>query len=208
MIFVDDLGLEIFILAFVGFLLAYAAASILLAFRRKNEDEVKERLSSLAIPTGIIGMFVMVMSIAGELLWPIPAFNGRGYDILFFDAFSLLGILLISLSFSICLKKRLEYSGLLAFMFGITVIYYGVTGYNLGMTKEPLAMLGLYGLFGLSGVLALPAAMAMDKALRSQQISRQWFAWAYAFVVFMVLSALVSIIVAGPAIAAHLAKAP
>ena len=208
MLFVDNLGIEMFVLAFVGFLMAYAATTIMIAFRSRREDEVKERLSSVSVPTGIVGLFVLIMAIAGELLWPIPAFHGRGYDILFFDAFSMLGVLLLSVSFAIHLHRRLEYVGLLAFMFGITVVFYGISAYNLGMTREPLAMLGMYCIFGISGILALPATMAMDRALRSQQMGKQWFLWSYAFVAFMVLAAIEAIVMAGPAIAAHLASAP
>ncbi len=206
--FVDDLGLELFILAFVGFILDYAAITLVMAYRKGENKEFMDRLRALSVPLGILGFFIFIMGIAGELVWPLPNFGGLGYDILFFDAFTLLGVILMSIAVAVNFNRKLEYTGMLSFMFGLTVIFYGITAYNLKMTKEPLAMLLLYAGFGISGILALPASIAVDKAIVSPKVGKSWLYWTYSFILFMALSALAAVAIAAPAIASHLASAP
>ena len=64
--FVDDLGLELFILAFVGFILVYAAITLVMAYGKGENKEFMDRLRALAVPLGILGFFIFTMGIAGE----------------------------------------------------------------------------------------------------------------------------------------------
>jgi|ADKI01.1.fsa_nt_gi Predicted membrane protein len=208
MIFVDDLGLDLFLLAFTAFLLSYGTASALLSYMKGRGNEVREKMRALSVPLGILGFFILVMGIEGEFVWPLPNFGNLGYDILFFDGFSMLGILLLAAALAINMNRRLEYIGLLSMMFGLTVIFYGAEAYSLGMTKEPFAMFGLYTLFGLSGVAALPGTITADRAVESAKVGRKWIAMTYVYLFFLVVSGLAALAIAAPAIASHLASAP
>ncbi|MBX8643889.1 MAG: DUF981 family protein [Thermoplasmata archaeon] len=208
MAFVDDLGLDLFLLAFSAFLLSYGTASVLLSYRKGKGDEVREKMRSLSIPIGTLGLFILLMGMEGEFVWPLPNFGKLGYDILFFDGFSMLGFLLLAAALAINMNRRLEYIGLMSMMFGLTVIFYGAVAYGLRMTEEPFAMFGLYTLFGLSGVAALPASIAADRAIASAKVGRKWIVMTYGYLFFLVVSALAALAIAAPAIASHLASAP
>jgi hypothetical protein len=100
-----------------------------------------------------------------------------GYNIFFFDALVLFGIVLLAYAVSAYLSVRLQYVGLLALVVGGVTAFYGWTGYtaNPAFTKDPLDTLLLYLGFGAAGVFAFPATVVVDYYLAATDAARAPF---------------------------------
>lgn len=158
--FIDDLGLELFGLALVGTILLYTTITGYLALRSgQGGKEPYHAMRSAAVPIGALGLVATGFGAWGELAWPLPG----AYNILLTDPFLLMGVVLVTFSISALLRLKLQYAGLFAMVAGLTVIFYGISGFNLHLTKEPLDMLLLFSAFGAAGIMAFPATLVFDR---------------------------------------------
>lgn len=157
--FTDTLAFQLFTLAFISGILFYSGIMGYVTFRRYGPHRTFEHLKGQAVPLGGLGALVFGIGFWGEITWPLPG----SYNILFYDPYSLLGIVLIG--FAVCVTRnwRTQYIGLLAAMTGLLSIYYGASAYNLGMTKEPLAMFLLYAAMGGTAVFTFPVTLWLDR---------------------------------------------
>lgn len=158
MAFIDPLAfveVMLFLTAVVG---TWVSLESLGAVRRDRPDELRAILQGAAVPFLTLGAVAFLLSFWGETTWPLPG----SYNILFWDVFFLFGIVLLSFGFAFYRGIRIQYSGLMALAAGIIVIFYGVTGYQQGLTKDPLETLLLYLGFGAVAILSLPASLVAD----------------------------------------------
>lgn len=169
MVFVDNLGLELVTLPIVGFLIIHIFARAYMAGRKGNYNAIREVLKEGSVSLGFIGAFISILSFWGEITWTLPS----GYNILFNDTYLLMGLLLIVFSASVLMNKGATTSGFLSLLSGLFTIYYGVNGYMLGMTREPLALLLIYAFWGLAGIAALPATRVLDALTSSARTFEQ-----------------------------------
>ncbi len=153
MVFIDDLALMLFTLPLVSVLISYTSIQAYLSFRKEGYQGIKRSLDDSIVPAGILGVVITVIALWGEFTWTLPG----SYNILFNDVYLLMGIIVLSYSFAVYTGKRLQTTGIFALFVGLITIYYGVVGFKLGLTQEPLALLGLYVTYGLAGVLASPS---------------------------------------------------
>jgi putative membrane protein len=160
--FVDNLGLELMSLPVVAFMFLYMTVRAYQARRMEAFQRIKEVLSEGAVVIFGVGGIATLLGLWGEFTWTLPG----SYNLLFDDAYVLLGLVLMVFSASVLLGKGASSSGLLSMLSGIITIWYGLNGYLLGLTKEPIALLGIYGLFGLSAVVGLPVTRVLDSWLR------------------------------------------
>lgn len=159
MTFVDTLAFQLFTLAFISGLLFYSGVIGYVTFRRHGPARTLEHLKGQAVPLGGMGVIVFAIGVWGEVVWPLPG----AYNILFFDPYSLLGVVLIGYAVSVNRGWRTQYVGFLALMTGLLSIYYGSSAYNLGLTKEPLAMFLLYVAMGGTAVFTFPVTLWIDR---------------------------------------------
>lgn len=156
-LFIDPLTAQLFAMSGVFILIGY----IFLRLMRLHTtyEEILNELRPAYIPLLLIGIYIAVTGIFGNLLWPLPG----SYNILFYDLYPMLGLGLIAIALSIRNGYRLEYIGFLALVLGLVTIYYGAVGYMNNMTKEPLALFLLYGGSGLSSVLFYFVSYQLDR---------------------------------------------
>lgn len=159
MTFVDTLAFQLFTLAFVSGLLFYSGIVGYDTYRKFGPRRTLEHLKAQAIPLGAIGVVVGSIGLWGEIVWPLPG----SYNILFFDPYLLLGTVLIGFAVCVIFRWRTQYVGLLAAMTGLLSIYYGANAYNLGLTKEPLAMFLLYVAMGGTAIFTFPVTLWIDR---------------------------------------------
>ncbi len=147
-LFTDPLAANLFVLGtfFVG-LIVY-----LVYFIRNKENEKLNR--SFGYFLVLSGIYFIIYGVFFSLLTPKPI--GTGYSILFYDPLTILGFLAVFSGIVIIKEIDTIFIAIFALFAGIYAIISGVSGYELGMTKEPLAMLGLYATSGLAGILFLP----------------------------------------------------
>ena len=159
MTFVDTLAFQLFSLAFVSGLLFYSGLVGYVTFLRHGPRRTFDHLKAQAVPLAGLGIIITAIGLWGEIAWPLPG----SYNILFFDPYVLLGIVLLGFALAVEFQWRTQYVGLLAMMVGLLSIYYGAEAYNLGLTKEPLAMFLLYLAMGGTAVFTFPVTLWLDR---------------------------------------------
>ncbi|MCL4444168.1 MAG: DUF981 family protein [Candidatus Thermoplasmatota archaeon] len=204
MAFVDDLALELFVLALVGVISIYMTASVYLEYRRGNVKDIEGVLRQGVFPLGLLGAFIFIMGLFGEIAWPLPG----SYNILFYDPFVIIGIVILSMSVAIYLRQKLQFVGILAFFSGLIAIFYGANAYTDGMTSSPIAMLGLYIAFGLTGMFTWPATYIYDVLPSKGKVSNIWTLILVIFWIGLVVSAILAAFTAIEAVPQHLLKPP
>ncbi|AEB95096.1 MAG: DUF981 family protein [Metallosphaera sp.] len=207
MVFIDDLALMLFTLPLISILIAYTTIQSYLGFRKEGYQAIKKSLDDSIIPAGILGLVTLIISLWGEFTWTLPG----SYNILFYDVYLLMGIIILSYSMAVYMGKRLQTTGIFALFVGLITIYYGVIGFNLGLTQEPLALLGLYVTYGLAGILGYPVTVFLDRLKEQPSERRNLGSWIIVFVVFwiiVIVAGILGAVIGVETIPAHLAHAP
>ncbi|MEM0156952.1 MAG: DUF981 family protein [Thermoplasmataceae archaeon] len=203
MAFIDDLAMELFIMSLVGVVSIYLTGSVYLAYRRGVKD-IEGVLKPGVYPLGILGGIITIMGIYGEMVWPLPG----SYNILFYDPYLIIGLILIIMAISIGMKQKLQFTGILALFSGIIAIYYGANAYMDKMTSSPIAMLGLYIAFGLTGVFTYPTTLIYDMLPGKEKVSKLWTVVLVIFWIGLVVSAVLAAVTAIEAVPQHLLSPP
>lgn len=202
MVFIDILAMQLFVLGFSGLILAYM--TIKTVWCSKDGKDGWRVMQSGKIPLALLGIVVLVTSLFGQFAWPLPG----SYNILFYDVYLMFGVFLIGAAWIIHSKLRLEYLGFFALLIGAMTVFYGYSGYKLGMTSSPIALLGLYTLFGVAGILGYPVTLMFD---RMQDKKKSGLGWILVFALFalaLVLGSLLAVYIGVSAVPAHLASPP
>ena len=203
MAFIDDLAMELFTLSLVGVVSIYLTGSVYIAYRKGIKD-IEEVLKPGVYPLGILGGIITIMGIYGEMTWPLPG----SYNILFYDPYLIIGLILIIMAVSIAMKQKLQFTGILALFSGLIAIYYGANAYMDKMTSSPIAMLGLYIAFGLTGVSTYPTTLIYDMLPGKAKVSKLWTVVLVIFWIGLVVSAVLAALTAIEAVPQHLLSPP
>ena len=204
MVFIDDLAIELYSLAFVGLLTLYMTLKMYFAYRR-GEKNLEGHVRSGIIPMTVLGIFILIMGLAGEMTWPLPG----QYNILFFDPYVMLGVILVGATVSMLLRQKLQNVGFLTLMVGLMLLDYGYQAYHLGLTSAPIALLGLYSAYGVAAIFAYPVTLLIDGAdSKKGKSDIKWTIALVIFWIFLLLASIVAAFVASSAIPSHLLKAP
>ena len=164
MVFIDELTFVMITLILVAVSVAYIVVAESLAYRRRGPAALGVALHETAVPMIAMGVVVLVMGFYGMMTWPLPG----AYNILFFDIYTLFGIIILGFGISVALRFRLQYVGVLSLVSGFTVIAYGWRAYQLGLTSTPWAMFLMYIGFGVTAILAFPVAIIADGWLHAR----------------------------------------
>lgn len=121
MAFIDELTFVMITLILVAVSVAYIVVTEMLAYRRNGPKRLGVALQETAIPMIAMGMVILIVGSWGLFTWPLPG----AYNVLFFDIYTLFGILVLGFGFSVFLRFRLQYVGVLSPVAGFTVIAYG-----------------------------------------------------------------------------------
>ena len=203
MAFIDDLAMELFTLSLVGVVSIYLTGSVYIAYRKGIKD-IEEVLKPGVYPLGILGGIITIMGIYGEMTWPLPG----SYNILFYDPYLIIGLILIIMAVSIAMKQKLQFTGILALFSGLIAIYYGANAYMDKMTSSPIAMLGLYIAFGLTGVFTYPTTLIYEMLPGKAKVSKLWTVVLVIFWIGLVVSAVLAALTAIEAVPQHLLSPP
>jgi putative membrane protein len=204
MAFIDDLAMELFTLALVGIVSVYMTASVYLEYRKNGAKNIEEILKPGVFPLGVLGVVILIMGFYGEMTWPLPG----SYNILFYDPYMFIGMILVMMAIAIGYRQKLQYVGILAFFAGIIAIYYGANAYIDKMTSSPIAMLGLYIAFGLTGVFTFPTTLIYDMLPGRDKVSKGWTVILVLFWLGLIISAVLAAITAIEAVPQHLLSPP
>ena len=205
MVFIDDIAYALFSLSFAGFLLLYATISVYNSYR-KNRKNISEHLRSLSIPLGMLGVYMIIAGLWGQFNWPLPG----SYNTLYYDPLISFGLVIFSFVLAVKYKTKLSYVGFLGFLFGVMAMIYGIEGYNIGLSTEPIALFGLFFLYGAVGILSLPITIMMDRlpGLGGKRHWQGWYVILALFLIVLLLASLLSGFIGTAAIPAYLLNPP
>jgi len=204
MVFVDNLAYSLLAVSFAGFLSLYTLSSTYRVYKKKPEN-ASACLKGAVVPLAIISVYLIITGLWGQLAWPLPG----SYNMLFYDPMLSLGIVLLSFSIAVKYDLKLEYSGFLGLMVGEVAIVYGVEGYGIGLTSQPLALLLMYMLYGLAGVLSYPVSLMFDRMAASHgRIGSGWKNVFILFCIILLLACMLSALVGVVAVPQHLVSPP
>lgn len=203
MAFIDDLAMELFTLTLVGVVSIYMTGTAYLAYR-KGEKNIEEIMKPGLMPLGILGGIIVVMGVYGEMTWPLPG----SYNILFYDPYLILGLIILMMAVALGLKQKLQYTGIIALFAGAIAIYYGANAFLDRMTSNPIAMLGLYIAFGLTGMFTYPTTLIYDMLPGKGRVSKGWTVILVLFWIGLIVSAVLAAVTAIEAVPQHLLSPP
>ncbi len=213
MTFIDNLGIELDVLILVTVAVFYTGIWVWWGLRKQDPKEANASLRGGGAVLGLLGGFLLLLGLWGEFTWPLPA----SYNMLFYDPTVLAGIILVGFAVSLWFKIPSHLIGIIAFVSGWGVIYYGARAYLLGLTNEPLDTFAMYLAFGALAVLSMPVTLFVDwYVTRSQTLGasaapsypKMWNYVLGPFLLFAVLAGAASILMGFNTIWSHLAKAP
>lgn len=204
MVFIDNLAYSLFSLSVAGFLVIYLVLSVYMAYR-KNKKDYNERMNGVFAPLLVVSVYMIISAAYGQFAWPLPG----SYNILFYDPLASFGLLLLALAITLRYKYRLRYVGFLGLLFGAMTIFYGYQGYLIGLTKSPIALLGMYGFYGLAGIFAYPVSIMMERITMSKNKPGALLTICLViFLLAMLAAVLLSAYIAIEAVPAHLLSPP
>ncbi len=204
MAFVDNLAFGLFAISFTGFLLLYTVTSMYFVYRSKKGD-YDTHLAASSVPMGLAGAYLVLAGFVGQMVWPLPG----SYNILFFDPMVAFGLVALAFCLAIRYKVSLENAGFLGLMVGVMTVLYGITGYHIGLTQEPIALLALYMFYGIGGILAYPVSMIADRLPGLKK--NPWVGWHVILALFwvsMFAASALAAYIGYSAIGGHLLSAP
>lgn len=223
MAFIDELTFVMITLILVAATVGYIVVAELLAYRRSGPKGLGTALRETAVPMVAVGIVILIIGFWGMFTWPLPG----AYNILFFDIYTLFGLIVLGFGLSVYLGFRLQYVGVLSIVSGGIVIAYGARAYQLHLTSTPWAMFLMYLGWGVTAILAFPVAIIADGWLQGAAsgasapepsrgpdgkprypVSYLRAAIVLFFVLVIVLSALATAGILGNAVYSHLASPP
>ncbi|HTT16249.1 MAG TPA: DUF981 family protein [Thermoplasmata archaeon] len=158
MAFIDDLTLVLDLLILVTAAVFYTGALVWFEVRRKDPVRANSHLREGAVILGLLGFFLGIIAVWGELTWPLPG----QYNLFFFDVVTMLTILLLAFAFAVWYRFPTHFVGMLGVIIGLGVLFYGVRAYQLSLTKDPLDTLLMYLAFGGTAIMSYPATLYVD----------------------------------------------
>ena len=204
MVFIDNLAYSLFAISVAGFLLLYTFASMYLAYRKRSKD-YSTYLKGGSIPLAIVGAYLVVMGLWGQFVWPLPG----SYNILFYDPFVSFGLIMLAFAAAARTGGKMEYAGFMALLFGVMVIIYGIQGYGIGLTQEPIALLAMYFFYGVAAIFAFPVSLIADRMPGLKPgFWKGWYVMLGIFFVSLLIASLLAGYIGALAIPAHLLSAP
>ncbi len=204
--FIDDLGLEYFLVTMVSVLTLYTIAAVFLEYRKNGTKNLRSAMSPAGYPLFILGSVILLIGLFQEFTWPLPG----QYDIFFGDPFLLLGMVTLVFAVSVLKDYKLQFPGIFALFVGFLAIVYGYFGYinNLPHPAQAFETLLLYVGYGVFGILVYPVSLIYD-ILPSREKST-WLANLILIIFFLeIVLALVASAYGGiTAIGSHIQHAP
>jgi len=228
MTFIDDLGLVLNLITLVAVAVFYTAFLVWMSMRSHDVARAQTQLRAGALVLGILGVVLLAFALWGEFTWPLNVTLPDGtnvlaaYNILFFDALTMGGIVLVAFALTVRLRLPTSFAGILGVLVGSALIFYGYRAYNLSLTLDPTEAFALYLAFGGAAILSFPVTLYIDffvvapstpdVAPMSPEIAARypkvWLGFNAFFLIVLVLAGIAAIIYGFNTIWAHLGAPP
>ncbi len=174
MAFINNLALDLILIGLIALTLVYIGVRTYIRYRAFGNEGATNELKSSAPPIGVFGVLMLAIGLYGEFTWPL--FTGTPavrYNMLIYDPTVLFAMILLGFALAFAIDLKTQYVGLFAMGADAITIYYGVQGYSLGMTREPLMLLAVYVSFGAAGIFTFPTSLIIDRMCEDRCFPRE-----------------------------------
>jgi len=155
-LFTDPLAANLYIVGIMFF--GFGVYAIYRFVMNRNIEEINRGFSYFLLGTGA---YTFLYGVLYSIIVPLPF--TVAYGELFGDPMVFLGLVSIITGVILLNKSSLTFTGVFSFFAGIFAIIYGVDGYKLGMTSEPIALLLMYLGAGIGGILVTPITVTNNR---------------------------------------------
>lgn len=138
------------------------------------DEEQKNISTGLGIALGATAFYLFITGISISFTWPF-GFSGGVYNILFGGVSTLGGLVLLSVSAALLLRKGLQACSYFALVVGIYLIVDAYSIFTYGLTSDPTKSTLLY----------LAPAAAMILSVPATHIQNKWARWVFAIFAFV-----------------------
>lgn len=138
------------------------------------EEEQKNLASGFGVALGATGFYLFITGLSISFTWPF-AFSGGAYNILFGGVGALGGLVLLSISAALFLRRGLQACSYFALVLGLYLIVDAYSIFTYKLTKDPM----------LSTLLYLAPAAALILSVPATHIENKWSRWAFAIFAFL-----------------------
>ncbi|MCL4319884.1 DUF981 family protein [Cuniculiplasma divulgatum] len=204
--FIDDLAFELLTMSLAALMILYMTLGIYVGYRRNGDKDIEGHLKPGMAPLTLLGVVMLALGLYGEFVWPLPG----AFNILYYDMYTLVAIVVLAFAITIRLGYKMQYVGLFAAYSGVMAIYYGFRAYQLSLIgSTTLELFLMFVAFGATGIMSYPVTLIIDRI--PQRGNPKWIGWTIILVIFWiaVLGAMIASGYIGfDAVFSHLASPP
>ncbi len=194
----ENVDFLLFLLGAASAIIFYLTVVSFARYIKPEKVDMYKIVSGGIMPILIIGICMFLISAYIKVTMQMP----EPYSYLILNPLMAASIVFMSFALVVWAKQEVHYVGLLALLTGLLTLYYGVAGYQLGITSVPTDFGILYASFGMVGILAFPVSLIMDiMPGMTKGHSRMWGAYLTLFWVFLAIgiaTAFLAIVFNGP----------
>ncbi len=194
----ENVDFLLFLLGAASAIIFYLTVVSFARYIKPEKVDMYKIVSGGIMPILIIGICMFLISAYIKVTMQMP----EPYSYLILNPLMAASIVFMSFALVVWAKQEVHYVGLLALLTGLLTLYYGVAGYQLGITSVPTDFGILYASFGMVGILAFPVSLIMDiMPGMTKRHSRMWGAYLTLFWVFLAIgiaTAFLAIVFNGP----------
>ena len=204
--FIDDLAFELLTMSLAALMILYMTLGIYIGYRRDGDKDIEGHLKPGMAPLALLGIVMLGLGFYGEIIWPLPS----AFNILYFDMYTLVAIVVLAFAITIRLGYKMQYVGLFAAYSGLMSIFYGFRAYQLKLVGPATVDLFLMFLaFGATGIMSYPVTLIIDRL--PQKGNPKWVGWTIILVIFWIAvfgAMIASGYIGFKAVFSHLASPP
>ena len=194
----ENVDFLLFLLGAASAIIFYLTVVSFVRYVKPEKVDMYKIVNGGIMPILIIGICMFLISAYIKVTMQMP----EPYSYLILNPLMAASIVFMSFALVVWAKQDVHYVGLLALLTGLLTLYYGVAGYQLGITSVPTDFGILYASFGMVGILAFPVSLIMDiMPGMTKRHSRMWGAYLTLFWVFLAIgiaTAFLAIVFNGP----------
>ena len=194
----ENVNFLLFLLGSASAIIFYLTVISFARYLKSKKVDLYKVVDGGVMPILVIGICMFLISAYLKVTMSMP----EPFIHLILNPVMAASIVFMAFALTVDARKEVHYVGLLALLTGLLTIYYGIIGYQLGVTSVPTDFGIIYASFGMVGVLAFPVSLIMDIAPgMTKRHSWVWGAYLTLFWVFLAIgtaTAFLAIVFNGP----------
>lgn len=194
----ENVNFLLFLLGSASAIIFYLTVISFARYLKSKKVDLYKVVDGGVMPILVIGICMFMISAYLKVTMSMP----EPFIHLILNPVMAASIVFMAFALTVDARKEVHYVGLLALLTGLLTIYYGIIGYQLGVTSVPTDFGIIYASFGMAGVLAFPVSLIMDIAPgMTKKHSWVWGAYLTLFWVFLAIgtvTAFLAIVFNGP----------